>query len=236
MAKKANSILHVSIDSKEQKFVKKSQAFFDKKGIKNTVKPLTEGDLRITLKGNKKFIVERKRYDDFASSYVTNHIQDQAIRMNEKYDYYCCIVHGSMSDIYKAANYNPALKRIKEPTIHKMHQKLELIYKLPCFFVEKDVQYFTKIMELSDMIVKSDSINLVKTNATIKEYPELSFLMVGSSIGEKTARKLINEFESPQNVFNASRNELLKVDGVGDTTIAKIKELKEVFENGQKNI
>ena len=104
------------------------------------------------------------------------------------------------------------------------------------FFVEKDVQYFNKIIELSDMIVKSDGINIVKTNATIKEYPELSFLMVGSSIGEKTARKLINEFESPQNVFNASRNELLKVDGVGDNTIAKIKELKEVFENGQKNI
>lgn len=236
MAKKSNSILHVSIDAKEQSFVKKSQFFFTSKNIKNTVKSLDDGDLRLTLKGNKKFIVERKRYDDFASSYITNHLQDQAIRMNENYDYYACIIHGGMEDIYKAANYNPALKRIKKPAIDKMYERMELIYKLPCFFVENDVQYFQKVIELANIIVKADNINIVKTNATIKDYPELSILMAGAHIGEKTARALINEFDSPKGVLYASRDELLNVKGVGDGTIAEIKKLKEVFENGQKSI
>lgn len=234
MSKKTNSILHVSIDSKEQSFVKKSQAFFKNKGIKYATKSLEDGDLRLTLQGNKKFIIERKRYDDFAQSYITHHLQDQAIRMNENYDYYCCIIHGGMDDIYKASQYNPSLKRIKQSAITKMYEQMELIYKLPCFFVDNDAQYFNKIISLSDRIVKADSISLVKTNATIKEHPELSMLMVGSNIGEKTAKLLISEFESPQGVFNASREDLLQVNGVGDVTVSEIKTLKEIFENGKK--
>lgn len=234
MAKKINSILHVSIDSKEKSFVKKSQAFFKNKGIKHTTKQLEDGDLRLTLQGNKKFIVERKRYDDFAQSYITHHLQDQAIRMNENYDYYCCIIHGGMDDIYRAANFNPSLKRIKQNAIIKMYEQMELIYKLPCFFVDNDAQYFNKVISLSDRIVKADSISIVKTNATIKEHPELSMLMVGSNIGEKTAKLLISEFESPQGVFNASREDLLKINGVGDVTVSEIKTLKEIFENGKK--
>lgn len=234
MAKKNNSILHVSIDSKEQAFVKKSTAFFDNKHIKNTVKSLSDGDLRLTLQGNKKFIVERKRYDDFASSYIKNHLQDQAIRMNENYDFYCCIIHGSMDDIYRAAQYNPSLKRISKHAIDKMYNRLELIYKLPCFFVNNDAQYFNKVLELSDIIVKADKANIVKTNIQIKEQPDVNLLMAGAGIGEKTAMLLLNEFETPKNVFYASREDLLSLNGIGDSTIAKIKELKEVFENGKK--
>ena len=58
--------------------------------------------------------------------------------------------------------------------------------------------------------------------------------MVGAKIGEKTARLLLSEFGSPQNVLNASRDDLSQVSGVGDVTIAEIKKLKEVFENGEE--
>ena len=43
---------------------------------------------------------------------------------------------------------------------------------------------------------------------------------------------LLKEFGSPQAVLNASRKDLLKIKGVGDSTISKIKELKDVYENG----
>ena len=46
MPKKTNSILHVSIDTKEKSFVKKSQTFFKNKGIKYTTKSLEDGDLK----------------------------------------------------------------------------------------------------------------------------------------------------------------------------------------------
>ena len=232
MAKKNNPIVHAIIDSKEQSLVKKRQAFFDKKGVENEVKALTNGDLKLLLSNGKEFIVERKRYDDFIASYINNHLQDQAIRMNNNYPYYCCIIHGDMDDVRRAGNYNPALKRINQRSIEKMHETLELIFKLPCFFVKSEKQYFNKVMSLSNRIIKTDNVNLVKTNAKIKDRQDLSILMIIPKIGEKMARRLLSEFGSPQNVLNASRDELLKINGVGDTTIAEIKKLKEVFENG----
>ena len=232
--KKSNNIAHAFIDSKEQSFVKKSQAFFDKKGIENEVKALRDGDLKLLLSNGKEFIVERKRYDDFVASYINNHLQDQAIRLNKNYPYYCCIIHGDMNDIYKAANYNPALKRIKPDSVNKMYETLELVYKLPCFFVKNEARYFNKIISLSNRIIKTDNVNLVKTNAKINNQPELSLLMVAGGIGEKTARLLLNEFGSPQNVLNASPEDLLQVSGVGEVTVDEIKKLKEVFENGNE--
>ena len=232
MAKKSNPITQAIIDSKEQSFVKKSQVFFDKKGIENEVKALSDGDLKLVLSNDKEFVVERKRYDDFVASYINNHLQDQAIRMNNNYPYYCCIIHGDMSDVRRAANYNPALKRINQSSVNKMHETIELIYKLPCFFVKSEKQYFSKVISLSNRIVKSDNVNLVKTNVQINNQPELSLLMVAGGIGEKTARLLLNEFGSPQNVLNATPENLLQVNGVGKVTVNEVKKLKEVFENG----
>lgn len=233
--KKSNPIIKVWIDSKEKAFVKKSKMFFDNKKIPNEVKSLEDGDIKVLLQTKEIFLIERKRYDDFAKSYIKKHLQDQAIRMNNQYKYYCCIIHGDMSDIRRAAQYDPALKRIKDSSIQQMYQKMELIYKCPCFFVKNEVQYFNKIMELSKMLVKANGMNtIIKTSVQVKEHPELSFLMVGNDIGEKTAKLLINEFGSPQKVFEASRDDLKKISGIGDITISRIKELKEVFENGKE--
>lgn len=235
MAKKKKTIIKVWIDSKEKDFVKKSKMFFDNKKIPNEVKSLEDGDLKVLLSSKDIFLIERKRYDDFAKSYIKKHLQDQAIRMNDKYKYYCCIVHGDMGDIRRAANYDPALKRIKQHSITQMHQKMELIYKCPCFFVSNDVQYFNKVIELSNMLVKANGINtIVKSSVRIEEHPELSILMAGTDIGEKTAQLLIDEFGSPKEALDASREELLNIDGIGDATVSKIKELKGVFENGPK--
>lgn len=231
--RKEKSVVKVFIDSAEKSFVKKSKMFFDNKGIYNEVKSLEDGDLKILLSTKKFFTVERKRYDDFASSYIKKHLQDQAIRMNNNCEYYCVIVHGGMEDIAKASDFNPSLSKVNKRSIEKMHQKMELVYRCPCFFVDNEVQYFNKILELCTMLVKSES-HIVKASVTINEHPELSMLMAGGGIGEGIAQTLINEFGSPQEALYASRDELLAINGIGDSTVAKIKELKEVFENGPK--
>ncbi len=231
--KKPSSIKRVFIDTKEKDFVKKSKVFFDNKHIKNDVKSLDDGDLKILLATKKFFTVERKRYDDFVSSYIKQHLQDQAVRMNDNCEFYCVIVHGSIDDIYYASQYNPALKKINKKSIEKMHQKMEVVYKCPCFFVENDVQYFNKVIELSNMLVKAES-HIVKSSITVKENPDLSMLMAGGGIGKGIAELLINEFGSPKDALYASRDDLLAINGIGDSTVVKIKELKEVFEGGNK--
>lgn len=236
--KKNKSIIKVFIDTSEKAFVQKSEQFFKNKGIYYERKPLEDGDLKILLKTKDFFTVERKRYDDFVSSYIgkERHLQDQAVRMNENCKYYCCIIHGGFDDITRASRYNPSLKRVKESTVHKIHQKLEMVYKLPCFFVETEAQYFNKVIELSDMLVKASGTQvLCKSTIGIEDRSDLSMLMAGGGIGEGTARLLLNNFDSPHDALYASREELLDINGIGEGTVAKIKELKEVFEHGRRN-
>lgn len=238
MAKRKNSsIIKVFIDTAEKSFVKKSEMFFKNNGIYYETKSLEDGDLKILLKTKEFFTVERKRYDDFVSSYIgkERHLQDQAIRMNQNCQHYCCIIHGSFDDVVRASNFNPSLKRVRESTVTKIYQKMEMIYKLPCFFVDTDAQYFNKVLELSDMLVKAHGSNIIaKSTIGIEDRTDLAILMCGNNIGEGTARLLLKEFNSPQEAIYASREELLDINGIGEGTVLKIKELREAFENGDR--
>lgn len=233
---KQKSIIKVYIDTAEKDFVKKSIMFFKKQKIPYEEKSLEDGDLRVVLKNHDVFCVERKRYDDFASSYITGHLQDQAVRMNENQKYYAVIIHGSMEDIYRAANFNPALKRIKNKnTIDKMYHRMELIYKCPCFFVDSDIEYFKTVMAISETLAKAGGLTtIVKTEISVKKNKPLSILMQAEKIGQKTAELLLQEFGSPKAVLSASRDELLEINGVGDGTVTELKRLKEAYENGKE--
>ena len=235
--KKNDAIIKVFIDTSEKAFVEKSRMFFKNKGIYTEEKSLEDGDLKVLLKTKEFFTIERKRYDDFVSSYIgkERHLQDQAVRMNQNCKNYCCIIHGSFDDVVRASNYNPSLKRVKESTVQKIYQKMELVYKMPCFFVDTDVQYFNKVIELSEMLVKAGGAQvLTKSTIGIEDRSDLSILMSGGGIGEGTARLLMNNFNSPHDALYASREELLDINGIGEGTVLKIKELKEVFENGSR--
>ena len=83
------------------------------------------------------------------------------------------------------------------------------------------------------MLVKAES-HIIKSSIQVREHPELSMLMAGSGIGGELAQTLIDEFGSPKNALYASREDLLAINGIGDSTVVKIKELKEVWENGSR--
>lgn len=223
-------IVKAWVDTSEKKMVKKSLAFFNKKGIECEKKPLDDGDVLLLLSNQEYFAIERKSYSDFVQSYIKNsHLQDQAFRMNKKFKNYCCIVHGSIEDLYRIK----ALRRIKQPAVDKMATKLELIYKLPIFWVDNEVQYLNKIIDLAEMIVKEGGAKIKsKSSVSIKNRPDVDFLMVGDNIGPKTALMLLKKFGTPEKVLNASREEMLEINGVGDGTVSDVKALKKLYEEG----
>jgi len=227
-------ITQVFVDSKEQKMIKKTMAFFNTKGIPVKEKTLGDyGDLAVMLSSHQILNIERKTIADFCSSYMTGHIQDQAVRMNKASYNYCCIVYGSIHDLQRISKAYPALKKIKQKSIDKMAAKLEILYGLPVFFVDTEAQYFNKIIELAEIVHKSANKKvMVKSKVTIKDRPDINFLTIAPRIGEKKAKILLNEFHSPQAVLNASREELLSINGIGDAIISDIKQLKKVFEKG----
>lgn len=223
-------ILSAYVDSKEQKMTKKTQAFFTNKGIPTKVTSLKDGDVSLMLTNKRFLIIERKTIADFAGSYIKGHLQDQAIRMNENCEYYAVIVYGNVESLKKIST----LKRVNQAAIDKMTAKIEVLYKCPVFFVDNATQYLLKIMDLAKMVKEANTSTVAKPKVAIKNRPDVNILRCKNGIGEKMALTLLNEFKTPQNVLNATREELKQVKGVGDGTVASIQELKQIFEEGVK--
>ena len=227
-------ILKAYVDTREQSFVKKTIAFFNTKNIEVEAKSLGDfGDVALLLTNKEYLNIERKSYTDFVTSYISNHLQDQCIRMNNSSNHPCIIVHGSLKDLKSAARKYPALKKIKQSSIDKMVRNIEMIYRVPIFFVEKEAHYFLEIMNLAETICeKSGNVIQKKPNVNIKNRPDVQIVMGVNRIGEKMALTLLKEFKTPEKVFNASREDLLKINGVGDATISDLKAWRRVYYNG----
>ena len=231
--KKQKYISKVFIDSREQKMKQKASAFFSKKNIPTEITSLQDGDLVFLLNNHEKVYIERKSYTDFVSSYIkNNHIQNQAIRLSE-YDYYACIVYGSVLDLQRV----PALKRISQDSINKMTINLSLFYKLPIFFVSDEKQYLKFALMIAETVYKhhGKELSLEGPNVNQKVRKDIRILTAQDNIGIQKAKMLLDEFGSPEAVLNASREDLLKIKGVGDSMVSDIRELKRIYTQGVDN-
>lgn len=227
-------IIKAVVDTREQKFVQKSVAFFKTKNVDVETKPLNDfGDVAVFLKTKEWLNIERKSIVDFVTSYISGHIQDQCIRMNKKSEHPCIIVHGTLEDLKRVSYQYPALKRIKQSSIDKMRDTIELIYRTPVFFVEKDAHYFLKIMKIAEILCEKSQETLQNKQAKSSKYrADVNLVMQANGVGEKTALLLLKEFHTPERVLNASREDLLKINGIGDSTISDLKKLKKVYYEG----
>lgn len=230
-----SNILKVWVDTREKKeMVDKTLYFFRNKGCETFSAALGDyGDLSLLLRDGRYVNIERKSYQDYVTSYISHHIQDQAIRMNNSCDIYCTIVHGSFEDIKRLQRTMPQLRRITEKSVEKMTEKLEIFYAMPVFFVSSKVQYWQKAYDIAEMAYKTNNETLLKhSKAKMESRPDIDILTIPSRIGKKTAIKLLKEFKTPKNVLEASREDLLKINGIGDSTIADLKKLHKVYEGG----
>lgn len=229
MAKK--DIIKVLVDSREKKVLDKSLIFFQKQGIpaeKNTNK---DGDLVFVLKDTTPVFIERKSFCDFCQSYNSGHLQEQCIRLSQK-DFACVIVHGN---IHQCRNV-PTLKHINKTSVDKMTTNIMMLYKIPVFFVDNELSYLKLCLTIVESISKNKdkSLDIIHTSPNIQSRPDLSILTSQPNIGYKKAQLLLDTFGSPKAVFEATRNELLSVKGIGDGMVADIQQLKDAFENGVK--
>ena len=152
--------------------------------------------------------------------------------MNKVSENPCIIVYGTIQDLKRVSSQYAALKRIKQTSIDKMRRTIEMVYKTPVFFVEKESHYFLEIMNIAEVLCKKDVDILNKPSVSVKNRPDVNLIMQANRIGEKTALLLLKEFGTPEKVLNASREDLLKIKGVGDSTIADLKTLKKIYYKG----
>jgi len=222
------------VDKKELEMKKKSLAFFHNQNIDAEERMLVDyGDIACLLTSGKYLNIERKTYSDFVTSYISGHLQDQASRMNKVCENYCVIVYGSIGDLRSVAYKYPAVKHIKQQSVDKMVRTMEIVYKCPVFFVKNEAQYFQEILRLAETLNKHGGDQLqAKQVVTLHNRKDIEFVMLVNKIGQKTALLLLKELKTPERVFTASREELKKIKGIGDATVADIKDTARVFYEG----
>lgn len=227
-------IIKVYVDKKELEMKKKTLAFFSSKKIDTEEKLLEDyGDVALFLTSKQWLNIERKTYSDFVTSYIKGHVQDQAQRMNNVSNNYCIIVYGSLNDLRYIAKKYPAVKHIKQSSVDKMVRTMEMVYKCPVFFVKNEAQYFQEIMKVAETINKHSGEQVQKKQVTtLKNRKDVDFVMLVDRVGQKTALSLLKEFKTPEKVFTASRDELKKINGIGDATVADIKLAAKIFYEG----
>ena len=99
------------------------------------------------------------------------------------------------------------------------------------------IQYLKLALNIAETVGKhhGQEIETISLGDTIKARPDIKILTAQDNIGIQKAKLLLNNFKSPEAVLNASREDLLKIKGVGDSMVANIKELKYIYEHGVKD-
>ena len=177
--------------------------------------------------------VERKTVSDFISSMINKRLLRQLEEL-QQYENKLLIIEGiEEQELYNDKKYNmrfqrrqletavPQLEEIqKEPAGFFLHPNairgfllsILLKHKIPLLFTKdyKDTARF--IERIARKKEQELSLNATKKARNKKE--QMQFILEGfPGIGPKTAKKLLKEFKSLKNIFNANEEELEKCIG-----------------------
>jgi ERCC4-type nuclease len=179
-----------------------------------------DGDVLIKRQDLSDIMIELKSVSDFVSSFNSRHIQDQALRMKEKYDFCYIIIYGKLDDInYKYQNFT-------RKQYYSNIASLSVRYKVPVLQCETK-----KSMPL---LIES-IINTVNKNTEPIEPPivqkkdassKIQVLLGIDYVGKKTAKLLLKEFKTPLGVLQATDEELLNIKGIGQKTVNGINKVR----------
>ncbi len=204
--------------SKQQQYIEKIRA----KGLKVAVMKLDVGDYYLLAPEDKNpILVERKSITDFLNSIRDNRIWEQSVLLKkaaeEENAIPIIILEGSLSIIKRFTKWNiTAVLRIIDELLISYNIKI-----LPVPNKEATFQW---------LIAKAKSLGNTSKKRVFRlrvEKKPMSLndriLYVTESImGPMIARKLLKHFKTLKNIANASVNELMKIEGIGEKRAREI--------------
>jgi len=163
--------------------------------------------------------IERKTIDDFISSMINKRLLNQLEEL-QQYPNKLLIIEGlRYQELYDDKN------------IHKPHSNsikgfllsILLRHKVPIIFTkdQEDTASFISILAKK----KKQEMPIRANKKTLNKKEQQQLILEGfPGIGAKTAKKLLKEFKSIQNIINAKESELTKVIGKKAESFKIIKE------------
>lgn len=203
-------------DNKRQEALKKAFPYIC------SIERMDVGDIIIEQENKPTIAIEVKTIPDFISSLKNRRLDKELISMHEKYPYSYCIIYGDWSkDYYK---YNKATVAQKYSTIVRSILKKGV----PVFYGANTKH----LIVLIDQLCKNISYEYEPLEMPIVRHKSTnSFVnvLIGiDGVGEKTARRLLDEFHTPGGVFAATEEELNNIPRLSNKVIKEILRMKGV--------
>lgn len=168
--------------------------------------------------------VELKKVPDFVASLIDGRLLEQVRDLKNNFDKAVLIIEGE-EDIY-------SVRKVHANAIRGMLASIVLDFSVPVLYTKnsKDTAGLLAVMAKREQEKGGEFSYHSAKPRNMKEQQEF---IVSSlpGVGVLMARNLLNYFGSIKGVVNASKEELIKLEGVGEKTASRILEL---FEKGYR--
>ncbi len=166
-------------------------------------------------------IVERKTTEDFLQSMIDGRLFHQLIKMNENYKMPLMIIEGNQEELF-------TLRNIHRNAILGAITSIMLNYRTPIIFT-KDAKETAELLFVTakrEQLAKDKDIRL-RTGRKGLTLTETQQFVVESlpMVGPTMAKSLLKKFKSVRNIINASREDLMKVENLGEKKASRIRRL-----------
>ena len=206
-----NPKIPIIIDTREKQSMISANLIEQKANIK--FKKLEIGDYLIN-----DIIIERKTFSDFVNSMLDKRLFTQ-LKEIKKYPKYLLILEGFD---YKYNKFN-----VHENAIKGMIISITTGYQIPIIYTknEKDTSKFLiLIARKKEKFKQENPLRQSKNFKTSEERKQ--FILEGfPGIGPTSAKQLLKKFKSLKNIFQATKEELAKIDQFTKNKIKKFQEI-----------
>lgn len=185
-------------------------------GVKVEAVNLPVGDYQVSAR----VMVERKSTKDFVSSLIDKRLYKQSQELIENFTNPLIILEGQ--DLYRSG--------LNPNSIRGALASLAVDFNLPIIPTRSPEDTAAMIHRLLVREFDKGSRDIqIRTDKKPLTLQEQQLFIVESlpHIGPVTARKLLEEFKTINEVFNASKEDLKQVDGIGDKIAENIREVIE---------
>lgn len=163
-------------------------------------------------------VVERKTAEDFAKSIIDKRIFNQIINMRDSYPKPILLIEGP-------SLYTPV---INPEAIRGALASIIVDFNIPVINVKDAAEAASLLISIAkrEQIERKrqPTIKSGKRPVTLREQQETVVASL-PNVDLTLARRLLKRFKSVINVFNASKEELMKVEGIGEKISSKIREV-----------
>lgn len=213
--------LQITVDFREPRVMK--TLFLEKKNILILEEKLNVGDYLL----DNELLVERKTIPDFCSSIKDGRLFDQVSRLVNSKINSCLILEGKNKEFKKTG--------FKKETVQAVIISISIAFKLPVLRSKNKVETLSIMLQCYKQLTKDKFNNLRlpprfkprfnKINDVFKH--QVHILQGFPGIGADRAAQLINHFGSLKKIFSATEADLYKLQGIGPSTIKKMKMILE---------